>query len=436
MSRNPGYPQANLAALQKDSLKFHSRVESYQITVVTPMFGGGYEPGKVDENRPVRESTIRGQLRFWWRATRGAAFASAYELRKREAEIFGDTSCPSRVKIWLGKEPKTDCLKTGFWGFPKYVLYSTGSELEQAKRKAVELTSGHTFLLNVEYKQTDIMMEVEAALWAWINFGGIGSRTRRGCGSLYCKKFSPQEAEVTGQNFWNWFDKKTNEYQLTILDKEQSREWPTLSSKIKVRSHSTSLKSNWDKAVEAYRLYRRRANKKNNFQKPGRSFWPEADSIRLITGKAHPLHKNRFPEDKPEKLVACPRTQFGLPIVFQFKGRAEGEPDPTQLVPKGKDRLSSPIILKPLACNAKEGIGIIAVLNQPVLTSVELVKKIMNKSYKVLHEYTEKEIYPSVAYNGNPMQDSTKKLYISAIDAFLNSEEVEAFCKNTNRTAT
>lgn len=36
---------------------------------VSPVFGGGAEPKKVDERSPVRASSIRGQLRFWWRAT-------------------------------------------------------------------------------------------------------------------------------------------------------------------------------------------------------------------------------------------------------------------------------------------------------------------------------------------------------------------------------
>jgi CRISPR-associated protein Cmr1 len=38
----------------------------YAIRLVTPLFGGGVEPGDADPSPP-----IRGQLRFWWSTTCG-----------------------------------------------------------------------------------------------------------------------------------------------------------------------------------------------------------------------------------------------------------------------------------------------------------------------------------------------------------------------------
>ncbi len=62
---------------------------SYSIQVVTPLFGGGVEPGRNDPVTLIRGAGIRGHLRFWWRATRGASYESEKELRKKEEEIWG-----------------------------------------------------------------------------------------------------------------------------------------------------------------------------------------------------------------------------------------------------------------------------------------------------------------------------------------------------------
>ena len=69
------------------------------IQVVTPMFGGGTEAGVPDPVTLIRPSSIRGHLRFWWRATRGAAFTTVRDLKQRETEIFGDTEHPSPVIV-------------------------------------------------------------------------------------------------------------------------------------------------------------------------------------------------------------------------------------------------------------------------------------------------------------------------------------------------
>ncbi|MDO3411200.1 type III-B CRISPR module RAMP protein Cmr1 [Saccharibacillus sp. CPCC 101409] len=419
----------------------HAAVEKYPITLVTPMFGGGAKAGEVDGETPIRASAIRGQLRFWWRATRGAKFDTTYELRKRETEIFGDTERPSPVKVWVSGEKVN--LKRRM-SFPKYALYSAGDEMEKAKKQA-EYTVGYTFELHIEYKDASLKSEIEAALWAWINFGGIGSRTRRGCGSLYCPDFSPQKAEVVANRFPNWFDRKVKDYDLKLLPAGESREWPTLSNRFKVRSQQGQVKQNWDEAIEAYRVFRRRANDGKQPNRPGRSHWPEADSIRTITRMKHPKHHKRYPHNKPANLIAFPRAEFGLPIIFEFKQKFdedknipiaelrkrqwfEKEPYKTQLLPAGKDRLASPVILKPLAYGRQDAIGLIILLNQPPLKKLELQRVGRTDKWS----YGEKEIHPKIHYDNNPMVDRNGTLRNSAIEAFLNSEEVERFCQSTN----
>ncbi|NPV63073.1 MAG: type III-B CRISPR module RAMP protein Cmr1 [Methanotrichaceae archaeon] len=55
--------------------------------MITPIFGGGVKVGENDLVTPIRASSIRGHLRFWWRATRGARFETSSQLFDREGEI-------------------------------------------------------------------------------------------------------------------------------------------------------------------------------------------------------------------------------------------------------------------------------------------------------------------------------------------------------------
>ena len=73
----------------------------YQIELITPMYGGGVEAGVVDEEMPVRATSIRGQLRFWWRLLYGLKL-SLNDMREEEAEIFGSTRSASKVALKVG----------------------------------------------------------------------------------------------------------------------------------------------------------------------------------------------------------------------------------------------------------------------------------------------------------------------------------------------
>ncbi|MCM3064012.1 type III-B CRISPR module RAMP protein Cmr1 [Bacillus altitudinis] len=397
--------------------------EPLTIHLVTPMFGGGPQSNSIDQDRPIRESAIRGHLRFWWRATRGAVCKNANELSKREAEIFGHTEQASQIQVvthYEKDEVKRNSkvfFKKKNHPFPRYVL-------SNMKDKTPYLMKAQ-FSLNIRLskKTTDfelIKKEVEAALWAWINFGGIGSRTRRGCGSLYCKQFSPYNKRTKSQ-LEKWFEQKLLEYDIQMP--ASSREWPTLSREFKVQAFPSSMISSWQSVIQTYETFRRRSNPD---KKRGRSCWPEADTIRLSTGKAKSGHHIPYPKEKPFKYQAFPRAQFGLPIQFRFAPKDSGkDPDPVTLLPKGKDRLASPLILKPLAINQEESVGMVMVLQQPKIEALSLLG-----DRKPLPDVTdEQSIYPSATYSNNPLQDESGRTHSSAIQAFLHSKEVRTFCQ-------
>src|SRR5262249_2156372 len=64
-----------------------------------PSFGGGVPPVEPDPSYPIRGTAIRGQLQFWWRATRGAVCETTQALIKQQAATWGTTEQASPVEI-------------------------------------------------------------------------------------------------------------------------------------------------------------------------------------------------------------------------------------------------------------------------------------------------------------------------------------------------
>ncbi len=65
----------------------------FELETITPMFMGGADPRQSE----LRAPSIKGAMRFWWRAMNG--HLSLNELIKQEAEIFGDSGEHGRSKI-------------------------------------------------------------------------------------------------------------------------------------------------------------------------------------------------------------------------------------------------------------------------------------------------------------------------------------------------
>lgn len=103
---------------------------------------------------------------------------------------------------------------------------------------------------------------------------------------------------------------------------------------------------------------------------PGRSLWPEADSLRKLTNSQNDFHRASHPA-----APYFPRAAFGLPIVFHFKDY--GEPEDSSLEPdlatKGMTRMASPVILKPLLLDSKDkALPLVLLLRTPGLSGERL----------------------------------------------------------------
>ena len=153
--------------------------------LMTPMYGGGVEPGKVDSAMPIRPSAIRGQLRFWWRLLNGAG-RSPKDLFAIESDLWGGIAGAgpraSRVALHVDAEPigSEQMIDARSRDFPSYALI-----LERSDHPRF-LNAGYAFTLTLRFAETtaDQREQVIEALCWWASFGGVGARTRRGLGAV------------------------------------------------------------------------------------------------------------------------------------------------------------------------------------------------------------------------------------------------------------
>lgn len=344
-----------------------------RIKVVTPIFGGSAEAGQVDPRRPVCAKSIRGHLRFWWRACRAGQFQTAADLYSAEEKIWGSTSVPSAVDVIIkdlecGKEidwierrrqdVRTETRPRPPRNFPAYALFPFQGQNNEPPKTCQE---GVAFTLRITLakgqSEEAIRPEIEAALWAWILFGGVGARTRRGCGSLFCEN-APE----------NWQFKSVKRAARAYI-KEPAPDWqlqdiPILhESCLLFQPRILPTMQAWESAVNLMRDFRQRVgfarNEGEDPRRPGRSRWPEPDSIRRLSTSC----ERHAPIHKVERYF--PRADLGMPIIFHFPDARAGCPDDHTLAPCAENatRMSSPIILKPLAMSAETAIVVALRLN-------------------------------------------------------------------------
>jgi CRISPR-associated protein Cmr1 len=318
-----------------------------ELRTITPMFGGSATPREVDTDHPVRAASVRGHLRFWWRATAGARYESAKELFEAEEKIWGSAEKPGSVALRVNvTQPgsKKPCAKfpdgkvfPNFGSYPGYALFPFQGKARRDKQSGritieeqpADCITSIEFALDLTYPKA-IDLEIRNAVWAWVQFGGIGARTRRGCGSL---EFV-EAYEFSG---------------------ETRRIHPNLLTLVPVvclvgESDLDDAVSAWRQAVEVYKEFRQgkgfARNPGSDPQKPaklGRSKYPEPDSIRALYPHERWTHSAEHP------VRGFPRADLGLPIVFHFQEEGPRDENFTlELNASGQSRFASPVITKPI----------------------------------------------------------------------------------------
>ena len=338
-----------------------TQVREYEL--ITPLFGGGVEAGVVDTEAPISGKGIRGQLRFWWRATRGGYFkGSLQRMRKIEERVWGTASLSDR-KIPPPVQLSVELLDAGRdfevqrydkrqrrhiaapvhdlntpYGYVAFPLREVG---EQAAVRA-----GIRFRLHLAYPE-NVERDVNAALWAWERFGGVGARTRRGFGAIHCVAENGEQKTPPSCDFESLRDYLGAGFAKYVRRKEWPENVPHLSQRIVVANVRSDPLAAWEHLIQTLRDFRQWRE-----ERYGVTSWPEPNAIREREGKA--------PLDGAPKMDKFPRAAFGLPILFEFP-QERALPKVT-LTGNSVVRLASPVVLRPLRCGNGKGVGIALIL--------------------------------------------------------------------------
>lgn len=360
---------------------------SADIHVVTPMFGGGPVAGVPDTEFPIHGAAVRGHLRFWWRACHGTQFTSAKELFAAEAAIWGQAAGGSAGKAAPGAidisveivkpgrvvKPQQDSRNGRLQldrGFPSYVVFPFQGQAGghgQPPKPPSDCLQDILFRVRVTRvthvardEEPRLKKAVEDAFWAWVNFGGVGARTRRGCGALFCADFAP------AGNVDRWL-RQTAQQRVTHGQRELSI--PVLpDARVVLGTAAQPPVAAWCACAQWLQDFRQGVNQGRNPgrqpNRPGRSRWPEPDSIRDLLRLSDPQHRPAHPA-RP----LFPRADLGLPIIFQRLGSGGSDPS-LEVSQADASRFASPIIVKPLAIAPDRALPMAVALNAPHLWEV------------------------------------------------------------------
>lgn len=275
--------------------------------IVTPMFCSGADPKKA----ALRLSSFKGALRFWWRTLQHGMTVS--ELQKKEAAIFGSSRQSvgqSKVRMRLKNvdlAPQVDADDVFEHGrlsgahYLGYGMMNPKGRLDRAFRP-----SG---VFDVEIRYAPSLTpthaeEIRSALIYLGTFGALGSRARKGFGSLNLINLSSHASNEDLPSV------KNRLAELSRTSHQVTAEWTAWSSKSRIvlyKSESSCLDSlnNFGKRLGDFRLWQGNPKESN--------FVDDHDSIYEY------LKKGTRPNRVPARAV------FGLPHNYFYRSLSKIE---------------------------------------------------------------------------------------------------------------
>ncbi len=372
---------------QLDGLAMQDPIRTtLSLETITPLFGGSAKAGYIDKTNPIRAASIRGHLRFWWRALFGTRYATTKDLFTAEEILWGSSEKPGLVSLKVleagrvekevkpsdfggGKRTRTNSPEAYFL-FP-FTEPNTGSEKPGAQKVSftIELTC-HAPPDQLE----DLQKQVESTLCAWIMLGGIGARTRRGLGALRAtsdeERWLPSNVDTLGS--WLGLSEKAStgaamaEPEFLVLAGAKAVFGPDLSNTAKSGSGVEVLRA-WRELAKFWARFRKNPLISNGggHRPPNTGVtWPDHNKL-LRLSRLGSSGSGELKQAKPF---------WGLPIVYQGLGKEAFKGTIEAVAPNGS-RMASPVILKPVAFANGEIRPMVLVLKAPKPRRIKISSK-------------------------------------------------------------
>jgi len=174
----------------------------FECEVITPMFISGADTNTVE----LRSASIKGALRFWWRALYGREFSSIEKMKEAEGKLFGDTEQKSKLRLYVDVSTpfsisndnlvngRTFLVHNHYLSIFDYLAfglceYDRNQHRNAYKRKHIKPNS--KFIIHFDFNNINNNSEqILKALSCLNSFGGLGAKSRNGFGCISIKPLS------------------------------------------------------------------------------------------------------------------------------------------------------------------------------------------------------------------------------------------------------
>lgn len=306
----------------------------FNCETITPMFLAGAD-GKTPEIRPP---SIKGALRFWWRAING--HLPLEQLKRQEAEIFGGSGidqgrCRFNIKTQLISEQIKNSLKeSNIWDNKQnsikreyegwgYLFYST---IMQKNNQKPYFDKGTKFIVEILSNDKTILKEIANLFVLFSFFGAMGTRARRGAGNFFIENITDTDNLLNNNFVYRINTKDKNELaefleNNILINKQFSNNNQTYSNFTSARIFILDSQNTPEECLEKlgknYKAFRSRRN-------------PDYDSIKTYLTNG----------DRPNTIE---KAAMGLPINYKYRS-LNGKSALIEGSHKERQRSASPII--------------------------------------------------------------------------------------------
>lgn len=308
--------------------------------IVTPLFAGGADQQKSAE---LRTSAFKGVLRFWYRAV-ALPYCNGnwHKVREQEKELFGSTKGQASFMLKLQVKHKVDEVPPNQeWAgagstYLGYGLIKPG-KTGITTRPYIEKGPWFTATLAMPKRMQEMDIDgLKRALKALGLFGGMGSRSRKGFGSLALESLLEDDREIwTAPKNDEELGSKIQELFSGVGLNDILPEYSAFSGQSRVTIYRTKEIDSLDLLDEVgremvrYRSYgQKRGNKRVILvnEEPEQIFSDDHDLIWAIAqGDDRKLH--------PRRVV------FGLPHNYRISGKT------VSVLPSKNQRRASPLFI-------------------------------------------------------------------------------------------